>query len=221
MKRALAAGDRCKPLAPSRRSRAIMWRSRHEDTMPARLTLICHAATAATRGAAFPADEGIEPGAAELAARLRRADRPWTRAWTSPALCARQTAAALGLEATVHSGLRDCGYGRWSGRKLADVQAEDPDGVAAWLADAAATPHGGEARSALLARVAAWLRERVAESGRIVAVTHPAVIRAAVMAVLDVPAAAFWRIDVEPLSVTELRSDGTRWTLRAAGPSAT
>jgi broad specificity phosphatase PhoE len=188
--------------------------------MPARLTLVCHAATAATRTAAFSSDEGIEPGAAELAAawaaRLRRTGRPWTRAWTSPALCARQTAAALGLDATAHSGLRDCGYGRWAGRKLADVQAEDPAAVAAWLADAAATPHGGEARSALLARVAAWLRERVAESGQIVAVTHAAVIRAAIMGVVGAPAEAFWRIDIEPLSVTELRSDGTRWNLRAA-----
>ena len=191
--------------------------------MPARLTLVCHAATAATRSAAFPSDEGIEPGAAELAAalagRLRRADRASTRVWTSPALCARQTAAALNLDATAHSGLRDCGYGRWSGRKLADVQAEDPAGVAAWLADTAAAPHGGEARSALFARVAAWLRERVAENGHIVAVTHPAVIRAAIMGVVDAPADAFWRIDIEPLSVVELRSDGTRWNLRAAAPT--
>ena len=186
--------------------------------MPARLTLICHAATAATRAAAFPSDEGIEQGAAELvaglAARIGRTDR----AWTSPALCARQTAAALGLDATAHPALRDCGYGRWSGRKLADVQAEDPAGVAAWLADAAAAPDGGEPRTALLARVAAWLRERVAENGRSVAVTHPAVVRAAVMAVLEAPAVAFWRIDVEPLSVTELRSDRTRWSLRAVSP---
>ena len=187
--------------------------------MPARLTLVCHAATVATRSATFPSDEGIERGAAELAAalagRLRRADR----GWTSPALCARQTAAALNLDATAHSGLRDCGYGRWSGRKLADVQAEDPAGVAAWLGDAAAAPHGGEARSALLARVAAWLRERVAENGHIVAVTHPAVIRAAIMGVVAAPADAFWRIDIEPLSVVELRSDGTRWNLRAAAPT--
>jgi len=195
--------------------------------VPARLTLICHAATAATRSAAFPSDEGIEPGAAELvaavAARLRRADRApasiWASVWTSPALAARQTAAALGLDATAHSGLRDCGYGRWSGRRLADVQAEDPAGVAAWLGDAAAAPHGGEARSALFARVAAWLRERVAESGHSVAVTHAAVIRAAVIGVVGAPAEAFWRIDIEPLSVTELRSDGTRWNLRAARPT--
>jgi broad specificity phosphatase PhoE len=190
-------------------------------TMAARLTLICHAATAATRAAAFPCDEGIEAGAAEpaaaLAPRIRRADR----AWTSPALCARQTAAALGLDATAHSALRDCGYGRWSGRKLRDVQAEDPDGVAAWLADAGAVPHGGESRNALRGRVAAWLHERVTENGRMVAVTHMAVIRAAVMTVLDAPTDAFWRIDVEPLGVVDLRSDGARWSLRAVGPPPT
>ena len=47
--------------------------------------------------------------------------------------------------------------------------------------------------------------------------THAAVIRAAVLIVLDAPASAFWRIDVEPLSLTDLRFDGRRWALRALG----
>ena len=186
--------------------------------MTARLTLVCHAATAATRAAAFPADEPIEPvgaaAAAAVSARIGRADR----ALTGPARCARDTAAALGLAASVDDALRDCGYGRWAGRGLADVQAEDPRGVAAWLADPDAAPHGGGAarRAVRSARVAGWLSGRVAERGRIVAVTHAAVIRAAVLVVLDAPPAAFWRIDVEPLAMIELRSDGTRWSLRAA-----
>jgi len=32
--------------------------------------------------------------------------------------------------------------------------------------------------------------------------------------VLGAGAPAFWRIDVEPLSLTELSSDGRRWNLR-------
>jgi broad specificity phosphatase PhoE len=188
--------------------------------MTARLTLICHAATAATRAAAFPADEPIEarsePQAAALARRIGRPDR----AWSSPALCARQTAAALGLDATAHAALRDCDFGRWSGRGLADVQADDPRAVAAWLADPAAAPHGGESVAAMSDRIAAWLDECAKETGRLVAVTHASVIRAAVVRVLAAPARAFWRIDVAPLSMVDLGSDGARWNLRA-GTEAT
>jgi broad specificity phosphatase PhoE len=183
--------------------------------MSRRLTLICHAATAATRAAAFPADEGIEPAGAALAAalvpRIGRVDR----AWASPAPAAQQTAAALGLHGQEAFALRDLAFGRWAGRRLADIAAEDPQGVAAWLANAGAAPHGGEPLAAVLGRVAAWLDACVAERGHVVAVTHAAVMRAAVVTVLGAPPAAFWRIDVAPLAIIELGSDGRRWNLRA------
>jgi broad specificity phosphatase PhoE len=177
------------------------------------LTLVSHGATTATRAAAFPQDEPVEvralSRAAVLGGRLGRADR----AWTSPALRARQTAAALSLDPIVNPSLRDCDYGRWAGRTLTDVQAEEPTKVAVWLSDAKAAPHGGEALSDLFDRVAAWMNERIREKGRTIAVTHVAVIRAALLHVLQAPASSFWRIDIEPLSVVKLRGDGTRWTL--------
>jgi broad specificity phosphatase PhoE len=185
--------------------------------MTTRLTLICHAATPATRAAAFPLDEPIEARGAERATAaaptLPRADR----AWTSPALRARQTAAALGLAATPEPLLRDCDYGRWAGRRLADLQAAEPDAVAAWLGDPAAAPHGGESVLDLLARVASWLEVRAADRGHGIAVTHAAVIRAAILSVLGAPPPSFWQIDIEPLSLTELRRGPRHWTLRAAG----
>lgn len=184
--------------------------------MSQRLTLICHGATVATRRAAFPADEPLDEGAlggaAALGGRLRRADR----ALTSPLLRARQTAAALSLDARAEPALRDLDCGRWAGRSLAEIAAAEPAGVAAWLRDPGAAPHGGEALSSLLPRVAAFLRSAGGAGGHTVAVTHAAVIRAAVLHVLDAPADAFWRIDVDPLSVTDLRHDGRRWALRAA-----
>jgi broad specificity phosphatase PhoE len=182
--------------------------------MNPRLTLICHAATAATRAAAFPADEAVEPAAEASAAALARRIDPVDRAWTSPSLAARQTAAALGLDAVPEPALRDCAFGRWAGRRLADVATEDPRGLAVRVADPAAAPHGGEALGAVRNRVAAWLRARVADKGHAVAVTHASVMRAVVLAVLDAPAGAFWRIDVEPLGIIALGSDGKRWTMR-------
>jgi broad specificity phosphatase PhoE len=113
----------------------------------------------------------------------------------------------------VNPSLRDCDYGRWAGRTLTDVQAEEPASVAAWLSDAEAAPHGGESLSDLFRRVSAWMNERIREEGNTIAVTHAAVIRVAILHVLHAPAPSFWRIDIEPLSVTKLRGDGTRWTL--------
>ncbi len=60
--------------------------------------------------------------------------------------------------------------------------------------------------------------------GRVLAVTHPSVIRAAIVRVLEAPPETFWRIDVTPFSIADLRGNKGRWTLRAltaqaAGPS--
>ncbi|MGK9167283.1 histidine phosphatase family protein [Inquilinus limosus] len=183
--------------------------------MPTRLTLICHGATAATRSGSFPDDEPLEARALAEAVALRPVLRRADRAWTSPALRARQTAAALGLEAVDEPTLRDCDYGRWARRRLEEVQREEPQGVAAWLADPDAAPHGGESLSALLRRAAAWLDARAGDGGHGIAVTHAAVIRAAVLHALGAPALSFWRLDIAPLSATELSHDGRRWVWRA------
>ena len=68
---------------------------------------------------------------------------------------------------------------------------------------------------ALIARVGAWLETHRGERGRLVVVTHAAVVRAAAVAVLGAPPQAFWRIDVAPLAALAFGSDGRRWTLRA------
>ena len=128
--------------------------------MPTRLTLICHGATASTRSGAFPADEPLEERALMRAHALRPAIRRADRAWSSPAQRARQTAAALGLDAVDEPALRDVDHGRWAGRRLETVQAEEPEGVVAWLSDPDAAPHGGETLSALLGRAGAWLDVR-------------------------------------------------------------
>ena len=47
------------------------------------------------------------------------------------------------------------------------------------------------------------------------AVTHPAVIRAAILVALDAPPKSFWRIDIAPVSRTVLHFRGQAWTLRS------
>ncbi len=185
--------------------------------MARRLTLICHGATAATRAGAFSDDEPLEAKALAAARALSDHGGRVDRALVSPALRARQTAHAMGLVAVEDAELRDWDVGTWRGRSLAMLQAEAPDALAAWRSDPSAAPHGGESLTRLLARVAEWLGHVDTAAGHVVAVTHAAVVRAVVLAALEAPAAAFWHLDVVPLSRTDLRTDGRRWTLRTFG----
>ena len=183
----------------------------------ARLILVCHASTSAVRRHAFGADEPLDThGTAQATAAAGTLGRV-SGAWRAPTLRCAQTATALGLDTQVDPELRDCDFGRWSGRELTDVQAEEPDAVAAWLTAPAAAPHGGESVTQLLARSGGWLDGRPWPAGQTVAVTHPAVIRAAVVHAIDATVASFWRIDVAPLSRTVLSGRPGRWTLHTIG----
>jgi broad specificity phosphatase PhoE len=185
--------------------------------MTARLILICHASTDAVRKAAFPADEPLDDRgtkhATALAAQLPRADRYWT----SPELRTRQTAEALQVSATALPILRECDYGTWSGRTFEAVFAQNPDAVATWLRDPAATPHGGESILSLMARVADWLAGENAAHRQSIVVTHATIIRAAIVHAIEATPESFWRIDIAPLSVTRLSGANGRWNLTSAG----
>ncbi|MBT2383982.1 histidine phosphatase family protein [Streptomyces sp. ISL-11] len=186
--------------------------------MTARVTLISPAAGAALREArfddGFPLDEAGRRGAAAVAGALP----PAGTHLTAPSVRCRETCTALGLDARAVDGLRDLDVGRWRGRSLTEVGAAEPRAVAEWLADPAAAPHGGESVLALAGRVGAWLEERTAEGGRVLAVVEPAVVRAAVVHALGLPPETFWRLDVPPLSLTELTGRAGRWNLRCGTP---
>ena len=188
--------------------------------MTAWLILISHGSTDAVRSASFPTDEPLdEPGAvraAALAGTLPKADR----CWTSPELRTRQTAQALRLNANVEPALRDCNYGRWAGCRFDEVQASEPDAISSWLRDPAAAPHGGESISNLIWRVREWLAAEQARDQRAIVVTHPAVIRAAIVHAIEAAPQSFWRIDVAPLSIARLSGTHGRWNLSAAGCTA-
>ena len=106
----------------------------------------------------------------------------------------------------------DCGS--WRGLALDEVT---PDNLAVWLSDPAASPHGGESVVDVVTRVRGWLDSVADIGGRVVAVTHPAVIRAAVLIALDAPPKSFWRIDIAPVAHTLLHHRGGAWTLRSTG----
>ncbi|KAA0022652.1 histidine phosphatase family protein [Antrihabitans cavernicola] len=175
-----------------------------------RLSLVSHAATDALRLVRFPIDESLnEVGRRECrkAARMAAA-----RIVTAPELRTIQTAEALGLlGATTDSALADVDHGSWRGLSMQDLP---PDDVATWLSDPTFAGHGGESIVDVIERVRTWL-DRVADTEtETIAVTHPAVVRAAVIVTLDAPPDAFWRMDIAPLCITRLHHRGA-WTLRS------
>jgi broad specificity phosphatase PhoE len=186
-----------------------------------RVTLICHASTRALRAATFGGDDPIDDVGRARAERLAGSLRRMDHCLTSPALRARETAAALGLKATVDERLRDCDFGRWTGRKFTQVLVGEPIKLATWMSNPSSAPHGGESIEQLMGRVAAWMREPGRNKIHTVAITHASVIRAAIVYVIGAQLQSFWRIDVVPLSITDLRTNGRRWVLRSMGPMVT
>ena len=176
-----------------------------------RLTLVSHAMTDAMAAGRFPTDEplnsvghrqvdtSIELGVVE-------------RAYCGPEKRTRQTAELLGLQASVDNRLTDLDCGRWRGDLLSGAS---PGELAIWLTDPTRAPHGGETVVELVDRVRAWLEALTAQRGRVIAVTHPAVVRAAILVALDAPPKSFWRIDIAPASRTVMHFRGHAWTLRS------
>ena len=186
--------------------------------MTSRISLICHATTRALRSATFGGDEPLDEPGKVKAERLVGALGKVDHCWTSPALRARETAVGLGLNAALDERLRDCDFGRWTGLKFSQVLLREPRKLVSWMRDPSSAPHNGESIPQVMERVAAWIAERGRDPGHTVAVTHAAVIRAAIVHVILAPLPSFWRIDVVPMSRTELRTNGRRWVLRSIGP---
>jgi broad specificity phosphatase PhoE len=186
--------------------------------MTARLDLLAHGATAATRAARFPDGESLEAPAVGTLETLRIRVRSYADVLTSPAPAARETAAALGFDANVEAALRDCDFGRWRGLAFKDVAERESDGFAVWLGDPAAAPHGGESHATLIERTGAWLTQSLNRESATLAVTHASVVRAAIVNALGASSSAFWRIDVAPLSLARLSGHAGRWNLVALGP---
>ncbi|MFY1614833.1 histidine phosphatase family protein [Micromonospora sp. WMMD736] len=181
------------------------------------LRLVAHGHTAALRQARFGGDDGLDEGGRRAALALSPAlpcRRPPDACLSSPETAAVETAEVLGLAPSVEAGLADCDYGDWSGRALAEIAAERPDALREWLSDPDAAPHGGESIVAVRRRVGRWLDAQRGGGRRVTAVTHPLVIRVALVHALDLPLATYRLFDVAPLAVVRLTGHGPHWQLR-------
>lgn len=179
--------------------------------MPAtRLTLICHAITPLQKQGRFSDEESVtmdwQGAALSLAGRYKQQ----ARLVCGPEVRARQTAGLFGNNAQVEPALRDLDVGIWKGQAIGQLDSET---LNTWATDSTSAAHGGESVGQLCMRVGQWLKSLETQPGHVIAVTHPFVIRAAMLYVMQLPVLMFYRIDVEPLSSVELRFNGY-WRLR-------
>ncbi|MEW1776558.1 histidine phosphatase family protein [Streptomyces sp. NPDC086777] len=136
------------------------------------------------------------------------------RAVRTPTVRCSQTAAAVGLVAAPEPMLRDLDVGGWRGRSVGEIAAADPDGFSAWLTDPDAAPHGGESVRGLCRRAADWLGSMASGTGHTVAITEAAVVRAALVQALGMPARSFWHLSVPPLGTVLLTWRDGWWDVR-------
>ena len=187
-----------------------------------RLHLLAHAATEASRAARFPLDEPLDAGgrrtAGALAGRLGEPEL----LWCAPSVRCGETS-ALALPGRMPDGEAPTGPepGAWAGRSPADLAAEDPAGLQAWITDPEARPPGGESLRALVDRIAGWMDGLPREVRSVgLAVVDPPVVRAAVAHALGAGPAGASRVDVAPLTLAVLTGHGGRWNLRSLGAAA-
>ncbi|HEX7751414.1 MAG TPA: histidine phosphatase family protein [Novosphingobium sp.] len=181
------------------------------------LILLCAGATASSRAGGFAAPgEPLDAGGRRAAEARRVADRFHGRTLTGPAVSARETAAAMGLSASVEPALAEIDHGAWTGRSFAEIHAEAPEALATWIADPTAGAPGGERMADVAVRAGAWLAALPAEP--LCAITHPMTIRCLLADALGLPLPATLGIDLAPLAQVRLSFHG-RWRLQAIEPA--
>jgi broad specificity phosphatase PhoE len=167
------------------------------------------------REGAFPAPEDpLDDGGARKAGDYRLSGGKADLVMVSPALAARQTVDALGLEASIVHSLRDVDHGGWVGQSFETIHHRDAAALFAWMADPAKGAPDGESLAAVRDRVSPWLEAQASRDLHLLAITHPMVIRAIISATLDIALAATMRIDIAPLTAVGLSFNGG-WRLQA------
>ncbi|MEJ0027559.1 MAG: histidine phosphatase family protein [Rhizomicrobium sp.] len=120
-------------------------------------------------------------GRAKMAGLLPPEGFERARAFTSPLVRARETAALLGFpDAVPDARLAEHHWGEWEGLTREEIMARD--GADAFVRAGSAidfTPKGGESTRALLARVAGFLRDAARDERDAIAFAHRGVLRSA------------------------------------------
>jgi broad specificity phosphatase PhoE len=153
-----------------------------------------------------------EDGKAKMSALLLPEGFETARAFSSPKLRARQTAACLGLKnVRLDARLAEQDWGDWEGLTRAEMLARD--GEDAFLRSGPGLsfrPPGGESTGELHARVQSFFAEVAQSDEDAIAVTHMGVLRAAYVLATgwDMSAPMPPELDLKCALILELRPDG-------------
>ncbi len=130
------------------------------------------------------------------------------RAWTMAQAIADANNAerGRGLSVKAEPGLRESAFGMFEGLRYKDVIAQHLLIANRWFADVEQPPPGGERLSVVAARVAAARDRLVAAhpNKRLVLVGHSGSLRLLVCALLGLPAAEYWRFNIDPGSLSQV-----------------
>jgi broad specificity phosphatase PhoE len=150
-------------------------------------------------------------GRKALAGLALPSDWAGARCHVSPLARARETAVLLGIAAKVEPRLIEMSFGRYEGRTRDELRADPDEGMAENEAKGLDfRPPGGESPREVQARLAPWLVELGQAGGRHVAISHKAVIRAALALAYDWPmlGRAPERLDWSRLHLFRVGPDG-------------
>jgi alpha-ribazole phosphatase len=135
------------------------------------------------------------------------------RAFCSPARRTRETAAALGLDAISVGELGEQNFGRWTGRRHADIA--EVMGAAAyrkfWESPSTNRPPDGESFSDQIERVAKGLHQL--PGGEVILIVHSGTIRAVIAHVLGVLPETALQFVIDPLSLTRVDRMNSGWRI--------
>lgn len=192
---------------------------------PTRLLLVRHGATVASeqRRYAGRGDPPLSPSGREQARAVARRVAglvPEVAAVvTSPLLRCTETAAAVaaavagGPTMITEPDLIECDFGAWEGKTFAEIRAQWPDQLGAWLSTASAAPPGGESFQQVakrVRRVAGMLREAYPQRV-VVVIGHVWPLKVLLRDALAAGDAFLHRLVLTPggLSVVDSYPDGT------------
>lgn len=178
-----------------------------------RLWLIRHAPVAGPRDIIHPPEASADLGDVERLAALRDQLPAEATVFVSPAQRTLDTAQALGLAPIHQPDFREQGFGEWTGRTHADLEAEFGLAYATfWRSPARRRPPGGESFVDQIERVRRGLA--LLPAGDAVLVVHSGTIRAILAIALDLTPESALRFVVAPLSLSRIDRVSGGWRIR-------
>jgi 2,3-bisphosphoglycerate-dependent phosphoglycerate mutase len=189
-----------------------------------RLLIVRHGRTAWNSDGRFqgqldiPLDEVGQSQAAAVAHRLA-SERPLaiyasdlSRAWQTARWIQNAITEASQPDPTpplvLEPRLREMHFGEWQGLTYAEIQACQPEALAAWEANwLTNAPPGGETLAQLVERVQAVYREILAAhpDGTVLIVGHGGALQALLCLALGLPPERFWQLQLDNTGVADLR----------------